>query len=222
MSPQSGAMSAHDMALSQTIQYLPKGAFKRPDPQSVVSVNEVEALHELFKKLSSSVIDDGLIHKEAFQLALFGCPTKESIFADRIFDLFDTNRNGVIEFEEFVHGLSIFHPDTSQEDKIDFAYRLYDVRQTGYIEREELVQMTVVFFKESDMELTDDVLEAIVDKTFLDADFCHDDKIDTEEWKEFVVRYPSLLKNMSLPYLRNIPTAFPSFVLNTEVDDLAN
>ncbi|XP_057813739.1 calcineurin B-like protein 1 isoform X2 [Cryptomeria japonica] len=163
--------------------------------ETLFCINEVEALYVLFKNLSSSVIDDGLIHKEELQLALFRCATKENLFADRVFDLFDKNHNGVIEFGEFVRGLSIFHPEASREDKIDFAFRLYDLRQTGYIEREE---------------------------TFLDADFRHDNKIDREEWRQFVVRHPSLLKIMTLPYLRNITTAFPSFIFNTEVDDLAN
>ncbi|KAF9624858.1 hypothetical protein IFM89_015412 [Coptis chinensis] len=191
-------------------------AFEDPvvlSSQTSFSVSEVEALFELYKSISCSVIDDGLISKEEFQLAIFKNGKKENLFANRemevvllaeeipyttvigqIFDLFDVKRKGYIDFGDFVRSLSVFHPNASQEDKIEFSFKLYDMDGTGFIERHE---------------------------TFLEADTNEDGKIDKVEWQNYVSRNPSLLKIMTLPYLRDITTTFPSFVFNSKVDEVA-
>ncbi|XP_010666401.2 calcineurin B-like protein 4 [Beta vulgaris subsp. vulgaris] len=187
---------------------------------TVFTFDEVELLYDLFNRLSNSVVRDGFIQKEELQLALFKNSMKRSLFLDRMFDLFDVNQNGLIEFGEFVRALGVFHPNTPETDKMKYAFQLYDLRGTGYIEHEELKEMVSALLYESDLYLSDDLVEAIVDKTFKETDSKGDGKIDMEEWEEYVTKNPKLLKNMTLPYLADINIAFPTFVVNKEAECL--
>ncbi|KAB2054329.1 hypothetical protein ES319_A12G248500v1 [Gossypium barbadense] len=182
---------------------------KHEDPtilaaETCFNETEVKALYELFRQLSSSLVDDGYISKEEFLLGLFRNRKEQNLFANRMFRLFDANNDGFIGFGEFVRSLSIFHPDAPRSDKVGFAFQLYDIWQTGFIESEEVKEMILALLNESNLVLSDDVIDVIVDKTFKDADSNKDGKIDMKEWDEFVAHNPILMKNMTIPHLMDL------------------
>jgi Ca2+-binding EF-hand superfamily protein len=42
----------------------------------------------------------------------------------QIFDLFDVKKKGVIDFDDFVRSLNVFHPNAALEDKIDCELKI--------------------------------------------------------------------------------------------------
>ncbi|GJS12481.1 calcineurin B-like protein 4 [Tanacetum coccineum] len=53
----------------------------------------------------------GVKQQEEFHLALFRSINRQNLLVDRIFDVFDVKRNGIIEFGEFLRSLRVFYPN---------------------------------------------------------------------------------------------------------------
>ncbi len=77
--------------------------------------DEVKALFTHFGAISGSEVDDGLIDQSEMKRAL---GLRGDLFAERLFGLFDLDHDGVVNFAEFVQGLSVFSPQASIEEKL--------------------------------------------------------------------------------------------------------
>lgn len=79
--------------------------------------DEVVALSVHYDLISGAARDDGLIDRSDFQTAL-GFTVKESLYVDRIFQLFDANNDSCISFSEFLQSVSILSSKATTEEKL--------------------------------------------------------------------------------------------------------
>ncbi|KAI9348125.1 calcium-binding protein NCS-1 [Obelidium mucronatum] len=66
-------------------------------------------------------------------------------YADRVFHMFDSDKDGFINFREFVNAISISSKGTENE-KLEWAFTLYDVNGDGVVTREEMLQVVSAIF----------------------------------------------------------------------------
>ncbi|KAK9838312.1 hypothetical protein WJX81_003861 [Elliptochloris bilobata] len=181
------------------------------------SVDEVYALEELFHKLSNSLHHDGRIHKDEFALALFKAQQRSNLFTDRVFEVFDTKKNDVIDFGEFVRALSVFHPKAPLEEKAAFAFRIYDLDNTGSINQGEVQRLLAALLADNPaLDLDEGAIHNIVQQTFAQADTAGDGIISPQEWLDLVSGNPSIIDYMTLPVLKEVTKQYASFVFNKE------
>jgi Ca2+-binding EF-hand superfamily protein len=90
----------------------------------------------------------GELTKEEFQKIYkqffpFGDP---SSFADYVFNVFDADKSGTIEFKEFICALSVTSRG-KMEDKLDWAFQLYDIDGDGKISYDEMLAIVEAIYK---------------------------------------------------------------------------
>ncbi|XBW36791.1 hypothetical protein QEN19_002368 [Hanseniaspora menglaensis] len=90
----------------------------------------------------------GYLNKQEFikiysQFFPFGDSTE---FASHIFKSFDLNDDELVDFNEFIMGLSITSRGTVEE-KLDWSFKMYDVRNKGEISFDDMLLVVASIYK---------------------------------------------------------------------------
>ena len=163
----------------------------------------------------------GMLTKEEFQKIYkqffpFGDPTS---FADYVFNVFDSDKSGSIDFKEFICALSVTSRG-KMEDKLDWAFQLYDIDGDGEISYNEMLQIVEAIYKMVGLTLflavhmhrltslkvgsmvklpaDEDTPEKRVRKIFKMMDKDENGSLDMDEFKEGSKRDETIVSALSL------------------------
>ena len=114
--------------------------------------------------------------------------------ADELFDIFDSDGNGFVDFTELSSGLSVLCGG-NRDDKVWAAFNLFDTDRDGYISEDEMTLYLTSVFKllyatkpelQSSLGVSAAELGRVTaHQAFEDADINHDGAISFEEFKHW-------------------------------------
>ncbi|KAK9449744.1 uncharacterized protein V1518DRAFT_414548 [Limtongia smithiae] len=114
---------------------------------------EVAALYEQFAALATvplpadaNGIVAGGINEATFRSLLVRRNSETNLLAARIFHVYDTDHNGVIGFEEFLHGLGVFL-NGSRMMLLKAVFSVYDLDNDGFVTAQDVVAVLMSHFE---------------------------------------------------------------------------
>lgn len=144
--------------------------------QNMASKKEVAKLQQVFTQLDSN--KDGKLQYDELLVGytdFFGAELAQGE-VDRIFELVDVDKNGEIEFSEFVTA-TVSRDKLLQDEKLRQAFRVYDKDDSGSISCDEIKETLGVGKR---------ISEAAWNEIVKEVDANGDGEVSFEEFKEMM------------------------------------
>lgn len=164
---------------------------KQPSGRSLVEFARMEKLFRLDFPTAKEYLEkfsamdrthSGFVTFEELCTAL---DLPRSPITKQVFNLFDKDGHGSINFREFLAGLAFVSSHTSFSSTMEAAFKACDVNGDGTLSRDEVERSLLDIFPE--------LPPITVFKLFDTLDINHDEKISWEEFSSFLQRNPEYL-----------------------------
>ncbi|XP_046890003.1 guanylate cyclase activator 1g [Hypomesus transpacificus] len=159
-----------------------------------VELAEIQALYTAFMNKCPS----GALHLHEFR-SLFGVPSssvEESLYMELIFRSFDTNRDNVIDFMEFVAAVHLVLRG-KLEDRLKWSFKVYDRDGNGKLDRQEVRHIIKIIYK-INQNSTGMTPNEVCDKLFELVDENQDGQISLSEFMEGAQRNEWIMNILKL------------------------
>lgn len=156
-------------------------------------------LKNKFRSLSGK---DQLIDKKEF---FDGLEISSRSLSDRLFDIFDKDKNGRIDHDEFLTTIETIILG-SKKDKIKFAFNLHDLDDSGFIDKKELKILIIQSFTQNNLDFDDFQLSLLVDEIFFKADKDKNDRIDFNEFLTIAKDFPDFIEGFAVNPIKWLTT----------------
>ncbi|XP_053362328.1 guanylate cyclase activator 1g [Clarias gariepinus] len=151
---------------------------EQSDSDKEVEVSQIHSLYTIFMRECPS----GALHLHEFR-RIFGVQSsseEEALFMKILFQSFDQNKDGIIDFLEFVAAVHLVLRGKLQ-DRLKWSFKVYDRDENGKLDKNEVKNIIKIIckLKKRSINMTPD---DVCDRIFEHVDQNKDDQISLSEF----------------------------------------